>query len=68
MALATMTDERGRARRTFTHAELDGQGREDDLARYFAQRMPDEAHAGRREKLSGGALRLHWRIIRVVAA
>ncbi len=49
-------------------AELFEEGREDDLARFFASRIPDEAEAGRREKLPGGALRLHWRIIRVVAA
>jgi len=48
-------------------AALFEEGREDDLARHFAQRIPDEASPGRREKLAGGSVRLHWRIITVVA-
>lgn len=47
-------------------AELFDEGRESDLARYFAQRMPPGAKAGRREKLAGGSVRLHWRTITVV--
>lgn len=44
-------------------------GREHDLARHYARSIPDEAHAYRREAL-GRALgvRIHWRIIHVVAA
>lgn len=49
-------------------ADLFEEGRDDDLARFFAQRIPDEAKPGRREKLPGGAVRMHWRIIDVVAA
>lgn len=49
-------------------AELFEDGRELDLARHFAQRIPDEASAARRERLSGGAVRIRWWIIRVVAA
>lgn len=41
---------------------------EHELARFFAQRMPDDAKVGRRERLPGGAIRIHWRIIHVVAA
>lgn len=39
-----------------------------DLARHFARSIPDEATPGRRERLAGGAVRIHWRVIRVVAA
>lgn len=49
-------------------ADLFEDGRERDLARHFAQRIPDEATPGRRERLAGGAVRIHWRIVRVVAA
>lgn len=49
-------------------ADLFDEGREHDLARHFAQSIPDEAETGRREKLAGGAVRMHWRIITVVAA
>lgn len=49
-------------------ADLFEDGREMDLARHFAQRIPDEATPGRRERLAGGAVRIHWRIVRVVAA
>lgn len=49
-------------------AELFEEGREDDLARHFAQRIPDEAEAGRRERLPGGGVRIHWRITHVVTA
>lgn len=49
-------------------AHLFDEGREDDLARFFAQRIPDDATPGRRDRLAGGAVRLHWRIITVVAA
>ena len=49
-------------------AALFDEGREDDLARHFARSMPGDAKPGRREKLRDGGVRLHWRIIRVVAA
>ena len=49
-------------------AHLLEDGAEMDLARYFARNMPDEATPGRRERLAGGAVRIHWRVIRVVAA
>lgn len=49
-------------------ADLFEDGRGMDLARHFAQRIPDEATPGRRERLAGGAVRIHWRIVRVVAA
>ena len=49
-------------------AALFEDGAEYDLARHFARNMPDEASAARRERLPGGAVRIHWRIIRVVAA
>ena len=49
-------------------AHLFEDGAEHDLARHFARNMPDEASAARRERLPGGAVRIHWRIIRVVAA
>lgn len=48
--------------------ELFDEGREHELARFFARSIPDEAETGRREKLRGGAVRIHWRIVRVVAA
>ena len=40
-------------------------GREDELARFFAQRIPDDAKPSRRERVPGG-LRVQWRRIRVV--
>lgn len=43
-------------------------GAEMDLARHFARSIPDEATPGRRERLVGGSVRIHWRVIRVVAA
>jgi len=49
-------------------AHLFEDGAEMELARHFARSMPDEATAGRRERLAGGAVRIHWRIVRVVAA
>ena len=49
-------------------AHLLEDGAEMDLARHFARSMPDEATAGRRERLAGGRVRIHWRIVRVVAA
>lgn len=49
-------------------ADLFEDGREMDLARHFARSIPDEAIPGRRERLAGGAVRIHWRVIRVVAA
>lgn len=49
-------------------AHLFEDGAEADLARHFARSIPDEAAPGRRERLAGGAVRVHWRIIRVVAA
>lgn len=42
-------------------------GAEADLARHYARSIPDEATPGRRERLAGGAVRIHWRIIHVVA-
>lgn len=39
-----------------------------ELARHFARSIPDDAQVGRREKLRGGGVRIHWRIIHVVAA
>lgn len=49
-------------------AHLFEEGREEDLARFFAQRIPDDASPGRRDRLAGGSVRMHWRIITVVAA
>ena len=49
-------------------AHLFEDGAEMDLARHFARSMPDEATACRRERLAGGAVRIHWRVIRIVAA
>lgn len=49
-------------------AHLVEDGAEMDLARHFARSIPDEATPGRRERLAGGAVRVHWRVIRVVAA
>jgi len=49
-------------------AHLFEDGAEMDLARHYARSMPDEASAAQRERLPGGAVRIHWRIIRVVAA
>lgn len=49
-------------------AHLFEDGNEADLARHFARSMPDNATPGRRERLAGGAVRIHWRTIRVVAA
>ena len=49
-------------------AHLFEDGAEMDLARHFARSIPDEATPGRRDRLAGGAVRVHWRIIRVVAA
>jgi hypothetical protein len=40
-------------------------GREDDLRRLFAQRIPNDAHAARRERVPGG-VRIYWRSIEVV--
>lgn len=37
-----------------------------EIRRHFARNLPDMARADRREKLPGGSLRIHWRIIRVV--
>lgn len=48
-------------------AALFDEGREADLARHYAQRMPPEAKPGRREKLGARGVRIHWRITRVVA-
>jgi len=49
-------------------AHLLEDGAEMDLARHYARSIPDEATPGRRERLAGGAVRIHWRIVRVVAA
>lgn len=49
-------------------AHLFEDGAEMDLARHFARSIPDEATPGRRERLARGAVRIHWRIVRVVAA
>ena len=49
-------------------AHLFEDGAETELARHFARSIPDEATPGRRERLAGGAVRIHWRIVRVVAA
>ena len=49
-------------------AHLFEDGAEASLTRHYAQSIPDEATAGRREKLPDGSVRLHWRIVRVVAA
>lgn len=48
-------------------AHLLEDGAEADLARHYARSVPDEATPGRRERLAGGAVRIHWRVIRVVA-
>ena len=48
-------------------AHLFEDGAEMDLARHYARSIPDEATPGRRERLAGGAVRIHWRVIRVVA-
>lgn len=49
-------------------AHLLEDGAEADLARHYARSIPDEATPGRRERLAGGAVRIHWRVVRVVAA
>lgn len=49
-------------------AHLFEDGAETELARHYARSIPDEATPGRREGLAGGAVRVHWRIVRVVAA
>jgi hypothetical protein len=50
-------------------AALFEDGREHDLARYFAQRMPDRAKsAGRSMPLPNGDVIVRWRIIDVVPA
>lgn len=50
-------------------AALFDDGRDLDLARYFAQRMPDRAKsAGRSKPLPNGDIVVRWRIIDVVPA
>lgn len=39
-----------------------------EIRRAFARHLPDEAKPSRREKIRGGGLRVHWRIVRVVPA
>ena len=48
-------------------AHLFEDGAEMELARHYARNTPDGAATGRRERLAGGAVRVHWRIVRVVA-
>ena len=48
-------------------AHLFEDGAEMDLARHYARSISDEATPGRRERLAGGVVRIHRRVIRVVA-